>query len=89
MTRQCPSCGGAIAYAGRGRPRKYCEACTPPGCGGAEWRVAWLAEHGDELEAERLRQHEKKMREWRENSRQIKETIAQNRRELERRKRVA
>jgi hypothetical protein len=50
--------------------------------------LAWLAEHREELEAERLRQHEKKMREWRENSRQIKETIAKNRKELERQRRI-
>jgi hypothetical protein len=50
--------------------------------------LAWLAEHREELEAERLRQHEKKMREWRENSRQIKETIGKNRKELERQRRI-
>jgi hypothetical protein len=48
-----------------------------------------LRSTGDELEAERLRQHEKKMREWRANARQIKETIAQNRKELEQQRRVA
>jgi hypothetical protein len=56
-TKTCPACGAEIVYCGRGRPRRYCEACTPPGSSTGVWFDAWLAEHRDEIEAERRREH--------------------------------
>lgn len=37
----CAACEAPVTYAGRGRPRRYCTACVPPGTGGpaiAAWR---------------------------------------------------
>jgi hypothetical protein len=83
-TRLCPACGGEITQSGPGRPRRYCANCVPPGSGGAAWRAAWFAEHRDELEAERRRAHAEWMAGWRANMKQHRETIARNRRRLDR-----
>jgi len=37
--RQCDSCGVELRYAGRGRPRRYCTDCVPPGGGAAGARA--------------------------------------------------
>jgi hypothetical protein len=83
MSANCPACGSEIVYSGRGRPRRYCESCTPPGSSTSAWYEAWLAEHRDELEAERLRLHAERMAEWRATMRRNRETIAENRRRME------
>jgi hypothetical protein len=85
MSGDCPSCGSAIVYSGKGRPRIYCE-CTPPQSGGAEWRGAWFAANRDRLEAER---HERRVAwraKWRASDRQRERTIAANRRRLQKKK---
>jgi hypothetical protein len=87
--KTCPACGEPILYRGKGRPRRYCEDCTPSGSGGGAWLEAWLAEHRDELEAERRRKHAEFMAEWRASLRRRQKQIARNRRALERRKRAA
>jgi hypothetical protein len=89
MSSNCAACGGKLVYRGKGRPRKYCEGCTPSGSGGGAWLKAWLAEHHDELEAERKRKHAAWMAEWKASLRQNRETIARNRRALERRSKPA
>jgi hypothetical protein len=86
MRPNCAACGRKLVYNGKGRPRKYCEGCTPAGSGAAAWLEAWLAEHRAELEAERRRKHAEWMAEWRASMRQNREQIARNRRALERRK---
>jgi hypothetical protein len=41
--RKCAACGDELpAITGRGRPRKFCTACTPPGTSAAAGR-AWRA----------------------------------------------
>ncbi len=35
----CAACGTNFAYEGRGRPRRYCRECVPPGTTNA-WRAA-------------------------------------------------
>jgi len=50
------------------------------------WFNAWLAEHRDEIEAERLRKHAEFMARSRANMKRYREQIARNRRALERRK---
>lgn len=89
MSPDCPACGEEIVYRGRGRPRKYCEACVPAGSGGGPWREVWLKEHRHELEAERRRNHAAWMAEWRENMRRRRKQIARNRRALEAKSRKA
>jgi len=44
--RQCDSCGVELRYAGRGRPRRYCTDCVPPG-GGAAGARAWRSLNRD------------------------------------------
>jgi hypothetical protein len=83
MSPTCPACGEKLVYRGRGRPRKYCEACVPSGSGGTAWHEAWLREHHDELKAERRRKHAEWMAEWRASMAQRKRQIARNRRALE------
>ena len=83
MASNCRACGEEIVYRGRGRPRKYCEVCVPSGAGGTAWHEAWLAEHRDELEAERRRKHAEWMTEWRASMAQRKRQIARNRWALE------
>jgi hypothetical protein len=53
------------------------------------WLDAWLAEHRDELEAERRRKHAEFMARSRANMKQYREQIARNRRALERRRKAA
>ena len=89
MSPNCAACGGKLVYRGKGRPRRYCETCVPSGSGTSAWREAWLAEHRDELEAERHRKHAEFMAEWRANLRERQRQIARNRRALERRDQVA
>jgi len=80
------ACGAEIVYSGRGRPRRYCEACTPSGSSTGVWFNAWLAVHRDEIEAERRRKHAEFMARSRANMKRYREQIARNRRALERRK---
>ena len=84
--KACPACGAEIVYGGRGRPRRYCERCTPPGSSTGAWLDAWLAEHRDELEAGRRRKHAEWMAEWRASLHERQKQIARNRKALERRK---
>jgi hypothetical protein len=86
MGSNCAACGETIIYSGRGRPRKYCEACVPAGSGGGAWEAAWLREHRDEIEAERRRKHAEWMAEWRANIRRRREQIARNRRQIDRKR---
>ena len=89
MAKTCPACGNEIVYSGRGRPRRYCESCTPPGSSTGAWQAAWLEEHRDELEAERHRAYVERMAEWRATMKQNKATMAANRRALEAKRKVA
>jgi hypothetical protein len=90
MASTCPACGGEIVYSGRGRPRRYCSTCTPPGSSTSAWFGAWMAEHRDELEAKRRKEHAAWMAESRRKREEIQATIAENRRKLEaKRKTVA
>jgi hypothetical protein len=82
--KTCPACGAEIAYRGRGRPRTYCESCTPPGSGRAAWSAAWYAANRERLEAERKKAHAARMAQWRANMKRNRETMAANRRALER-----
>ena len=84
MSAECPSCGETVVYSGKGRPWKYCEACTPPHSGGAEWRAAWGAANADQIEAERQERHAEFMAQWRTTEKQRKATIVRNRRALKR-----
>jgi hypothetical protein len=86
MAKNCPACGAEIVYSGRGRPRRYCESCTPPGSSTGVWFEAWYAEHRHEIEAERKAKHAERMAEWRASMRRNREQIARNRKALERRK---
>jgi hypothetical protein len=87
--KPCPACGAQIVYRGRGRPRRYCESCTPPGSSTGMWFNAWLAEHHDEIEAERKQRHAEMMARSRARMKQYREQIARNRRALERRRKAA
>ena len=89
MASNCPACGEPIVYRGRGRPRKYCEVCVPPGSGGTAWHEAWLREHHDELEAERRRKHAEWMAESRRKREEIRSTLAANRRRAEAKRKAA
>jgi len=60
--------------------------CTPSGSSTGVWFNAWLAEHRDEIEAERRRKHAEFMARSRANMKRYREQIARNRRALERRK---
>jgi hypothetical protein len=80
MSPECPSCGGTVVYSGKGRPRKYCEACTPPHSGGAEWRAAWGAANAERLEAERQERYAAFMAGFRKSIKERKATTARNRR---------
>jgi len=85
--KTCPACGAAIAYRGRGRPRTYCEDCTPPGSGRAAWSAAWYAANRDRLEAERREAIAAHNAALRAGVRRRKATMAANRRALERKDR--
>jgi hypothetical protein len=89
MAKNCPACGAEIFYRGRGRPRRYCESCTPPGSSTGAWLSAWLAEHRDELEAKRRKEHAKWMAESRRKREENRATIAENRRRLEAKRKAA
>lgn len=89
MAKTCPACGNEILYGGRGRPRRYCEECTPPGSSTSAWFEAWLAEHREEIEAERKERHAAWMTEWRAQLKQNKATMAANRRALEAKRKAA
>jgi hypothetical protein len=89
MAKNCPACGSEIVYSGRGRPRRYCETCTPPGSSTGVWLYAWLAQHRDELEAERLRRHAERMAESRRRREENQATIAANRRRAEAKRKAA
>jgi hypothetical protein len=53
------------------------------------WFNAWLAEHHDEIEAERKQRHAEMMARSRARMKQYREQIARNRRALERRRKAA
>jgi hypothetical protein len=89
MAKNCPACGAEIVYRGRGRPRRYCESCTPPGSSTGAWLGAWLNEHHDELEAKRRKEHAEFMAQWRVGIREHLKRTEQNRKKRERRKTAA
>jgi hypothetical protein len=88
MSVKCPSCGSEIVNSGRGRRRTYCQACTPPQSGGAEWRKAWYAANAERLEAERRERHAEWIASYKASLRQHKATLARNRRALKRKRRM-
>jgi hypothetical protein len=51
VSRTCASCGAALPeHQGRGRPRKFCVDCVPPGTGAAALR-AWRAANPEKVRA--------------------------------------
>jgi hypothetical protein len=89
--RACQACGGPLPEQHRGRPRRYCLTCIPPGSK-AEQAAAWRALNPEAVNAYAAARHKRDPREqeshtaWLEQIRASEQRWRANAEELRRRR---